>query len=284
MKKYRSLFEDKKERPQLEEFIDVFMTKFPSMFVRGLGIVLEVDDCTVSVDLTPFDGRIRISSIMVSEPDRGKGIASKVMKELISLSNELQVELSLLVEPFGRVRTLNRRALSSWYRRLGFKQKGGNKDSLVYEPPIKLSGKFKEEYYSSDLQQHGATFEVFKNPDKGEFMEMKDVSFVYLRGVLVGDDVYVTSEFCTDGESPVVHSDILRVLKEKGVINEYSRALVQDDMIEKYFCFYIEQNNKVTVSGSYSNSFMSGKKIDLSPYLEKIKTRMPWLSYSSSSV
>jgi hypothetical protein len=48
MKKYRSLFEDKKERPQLEEFIDVFMTKFPSMFVRGLGIVLEVDDCSVS--------------------------------------------------------------------------------------------------------------------------------------------------------------------------------------------------------------------------------------------
>lgn len=135
---------------------------------------------------------------------------------------------------------------------------------------------FFEDYFTSDLKPPGATFEIFKNPDTGEVREMRSSTYIYLRGVLVGENVYVTSEHCLDGETPVVHADILRVLKDKGIINDYSSSLSQDHMIDKYFCFYIENDNEITISGSYSYKFMRGETVDLKPFMLRIKQAIPW--------
>jgi hypothetical protein len=147
---------------------------------------------------------------------------------------------------------------------------------LGIRPRVLIISKLSEDYFTSDLKPPGATFEIFKNPDTGEAKEMRSSTYVYLRGVLVGENVYVSSEHCLDGETPVIHADILRVLKDKGIINEYSSSLSQDHMIDKYFCFYIENDNEITISGSYSYKFMRGETVNLKPFMLRIKQAIPW--------
>lgn len=149
MKKYRSYFiEEKKSTEELVQFINEFASKFEkAYFMRGMGLIIELDELNtaISLDIKPFDGRVHIGSVLVPEEHRGKGLASKLMSQLIQLADDRNVELDLEVHPFGK-KGLNKTQLRNWYVSLGFKQKANNRDILVYIPnqPIKLTGKFKK--------------------------------------------------------------------------------------------------------------------------------------------
>jgi predicted GNAT family acetyltransferase len=149
MKSYRPLFrERKKSTEELIQFINEFASKFEkAYFMRGMGLVIGLDEynTAMSLDIKPFDGRIHIGSVLIPEEHRGKGLASNLMKKLIQFADLKNVELDLEVQPFGK-KGLNKTQLRDWYKGLGFKQKGNNRDTLVYipNPPIKLTGKFKK--------------------------------------------------------------------------------------------------------------------------------------------
>lgn len=81
----------------------------------------------VSVGLRFWDGMIWISII---QNHGEKGAASRVMKALCDLADKHGLRMGLSPEPFGPG-GLSKRALTGWYKSLGFISKG---DRMVREP------------------------------------------------------------------------------------------------------------------------------------------------------
>lgn len=87
----------------------------------------------VMVELGQWQGMVHIAYVQSFEP--GKGLASKAMKKITKLADEFGVTIHLTAEPTGSPvggKPLNKSQLKSWYKRLGFKDKGG--DSMIRPP------------------------------------------------------------------------------------------------------------------------------------------------------
>ena len=93
------------------------------------------NDC-VGVELTRWQGRVHISSIMTFV-DKNKGNASACMRWLCALADKHQVALELEPVPIQNAgardgTNLNKKTLTAWYTRCGFKKTDG--DMMVRQP------------------------------------------------------------------------------------------------------------------------------------------------------
>jgi len=72
------------------------------------------------LDSVDFDSHVCITRINVPEQHRGKGHASKLLKECIEASDNTQTILELRVSASGG---LTNKQLEQWYKRYGFEKK-----------------------------------------------------------------------------------------------------------------------------------------------------------------
>ena len=88
---------------------------------------------TVSVEVSAGrQGRVRINSIQSTA--KGRGDATRVLKQILDIADRKGVEVELSPEPFGEGRgRLSKEDLVDWYSRHGFKPQGEN---MVREPSI----------------------------------------------------------------------------------------------------------------------------------------------------
>jgi hypothetical protein len=98
----------------------------------------------VGTELSRFGDRVHMSSI-INFNDKGKGHASKTLRDVTSLADKHGVKLHLSVKPFkagSMGKDLNTKGLASWYGRHGFK--GSNSD-MTRQPNVSealYDGKF----------------------------------------------------------------------------------------------------------------------------------------------
>ena len=129
--RYIDMSDVKDPNEELRENFDAFMSEYKSMSHRSpMGFrddrfwsMDEIDGklCLVITNVSVFDGAIHFGSIQTVPPDicEGKGFASNVMNQMVTLADKHQVPMSLDPKPFGQ-KKLGVRDLKSWYRRAGF--------------------------------------------------------------------------------------------------------------------------------------------------------------------
>lgn len=63
-----------------------------------------------------------LTGIEVGREHRGKGIASKLLRQILSDADEHGVQVALVVEPDGSIDSLDYDSLEAFYRRHGFRE------------------------------------------------------------------------------------------------------------------------------------------------------------------
>jgi GNAT superfamily N-acetyltransferase len=91
----------------------------------------------VTLEVKPFEGKIRLSFITVPEEFRGKGLASKALRFLTDIADKHGVPISLDVSPQGEG-GFTKAQLFRWYERHGFRR-------LPYTMQKKLSDMMERE-------------------------------------------------------------------------------------------------------------------------------------------
>ena len=92
--------------------------------IRSLGVKHPFDSSTiigdVLVEVSNFDGYVRLNSIFSMEKKKGK--ANEVMQMICDIADEFQVTITLSPEPFGNDKSiiLNKEELTNWYKKFGF--------------------------------------------------------------------------------------------------------------------------------------------------------------------
>ena len=90
------------------------------MAVMIRSIYRKLDETSLAIlDVSNYDGRnYIITRINVPAKHRGKGVASELLRECITLADETKTKLFLEISESDG---LNRGQLEAWYRRYGFK-------------------------------------------------------------------------------------------------------------------------------------------------------------------
>ena len=78
-----------------------------------------------------FPEKIYIHGIEVKEPYRGLGIGTRLLNEIIDLSNKSNLPIELFAEPI-RDSSMTKDELIDWYKSKGFEEVGGS--LMVYVP------------------------------------------------------------------------------------------------------------------------------------------------------
>lgn len=77
-----------------------------------------------TLELKPFDNKIRLSFITVPEKYRGRGLASRALKTLTDIADKHGVPITLTVQPTrndgGSLSGFTKKKLFDWYKRHGF--------------------------------------------------------------------------------------------------------------------------------------------------------------------
>lgn len=105
----------------------------PNWFGLGRGFYgMDMGSGVVSVEFRPQADGWRLSFIATSEENRGKGLASKALKQITDAADKAGVTMFLSVDPQGKG-GLSKVKLFKWYERNGFKRQP------YYGQPNKLS-------------------------------------------------------------------------------------------------------------------------------------------------
>ena len=95
---------------------------FPNPF-DSKEIIID-NKCAISIH--PFEGEISIQSFRCFQPKSGYG--TELMKRIIALADEYQVNLTLSPEPLNTKVKIPQKKLMEFYKRFGFK---GNKEYMT---------------------------------------------------------------------------------------------------------------------------------------------------------
>lgn len=63
-----------------------------------------------------------LTGIEVGREHRGKGVASRLLEQVLTDADEAGVQMALVVEPDGSIDSLDHDALEAFYRRHGFRE------------------------------------------------------------------------------------------------------------------------------------------------------------------
>jgi GNAT superfamily N-acetyltransferase len=88
----------------------------------------------VMLDIGNFGNFVTLNSIIVPDEKRGKGLATKAMKEFIHLADEQDVPVRLTAKPlelFGE--RLSKSQLISWYSKFGFELQRDD-ETMIRQP------------------------------------------------------------------------------------------------------------------------------------------------------
>lgn len=140
--KYESPYVDKMPNPNVVKYGG---STYPTLMSGNVKIALDTADLYyhnnyVRIgDPTEYKkNRITVAAIIVDESERGKGLASQVMKNFQLLANELKMKIvgePVQMKEFKGKKSLTTKQLINWYKKLGWKQKeDGNDRILIYEP------------------------------------------------------------------------------------------------------------------------------------------------------
>lgn len=122
------------EQYRTRKFIESVRRRFPHHpFVKQVFIMNK----TTQVELSEARDRVHIEGVFVFDHARGKGEASKALRELISLADEHGVPCSVTPQAFGSG-GLTEELLKSWYARHGFIEQA---DDLMIRRPKKTNEK-----------------------------------------------------------------------------------------------------------------------------------------------
>lgn len=117
-----------------QKFIESVRRRFPHHpFVKRVFIMNK----TTQIELSEEHDRVHIEGVFVFDHARGKGEASRALRELISLADEHGVPCSVTPQVFGSG-GLTEELLKSWYARHGFTEQA---DDLMIRPPKKPNAK-----------------------------------------------------------------------------------------------------------------------------------------------
>jgi 2'-5' RNA ligase len=133
------------------------------------------EDGNVLVEISYFDGKLRLSSILTNENNRRKGLATKIMKLIIDICNKNGVPISLSPHPFGRNKSMNKKQLENWYKKLGFyKKKYGD---MVHDVSNIVEGKIIDVPASKQKYKYDCGVGVLKTVAKmnGEIINHDDL-------------------------------------------------------------------------------------------------------------
>lgn len=120
MERYKRIFENTNVKTLIDE-----IDEHSEGYQRGIGFFLQ--DYPVIIDVSDFNNRLHISSI-ISEK-QGEGHATKAMMWILSLADKYGVDIDLIPDAIG-TKGLTTKQLTAWYMKLGFKPYKG--DSLIY--------------------------------------------------------------------------------------------------------------------------------------------------------
>lgn len=126
---------EKPGKSRVDEFVDTVRSwGYPNPLVSG-EILLHGgggEDDWVGVQLREWEGKVVLQHIHTLK--RGVGSASKILRDLTDLADQLGVEILLIVRPFGKG-GLSQQALGAWYSRYGF-EPTDLEDTMVYRPVV----------------------------------------------------------------------------------------------------------------------------------------------------
>jgi ribosomal protein S18 acetylase RimI-like enzyme len=119
--KFLDLFEIRLSSPNNAKAVAALQDMTKDMFrVANQFYVMNVGDATVSFELYPFDGKVRLAHIRVPPQFRGQGIAQKALQHLAAIADQHQVEISAEVKPTDP--GVKKAGLHRLYRRFGFER------------------------------------------------------------------------------------------------------------------------------------------------------------------
>lgn len=101
-------------------------------------IVSKWEDSGIKADAYDSDGVITLSRIVVPESERGEGVGTKAMMELIAYADKTGQTIAL--SPSTDFGASSKERLKKFYKRLGFvENRGANKDFAVSESMLRIS-------------------------------------------------------------------------------------------------------------------------------------------------